>query len=318
MRSVVGFWVLAGVLAIDSRLAHSSTGDGARGAWTGPELTIASDSVDERAPAIAYNSNHDEYLVVWTDSSTGSASEILGQRIFADGGGLAGGDVTVSSGAEDRDNPKLAHNAVRNQYLVTWDVAGSNVSAVRLSATGATVGGEFSIAGWPSVERGPTVASCRYADQYLVAWESDQDTGGADWAIYMRFVTGTGEPGSVRLVDDTAAPEREVETVCDAVGYQYLMVWQSVFTNLKYGVIGRVILPNGGWWPSFTIQQPWEPYDRIAPVAAGGRGQFLVGWENEAGFVVNYDIHARLHFPEEMFLDGFQTGTTERWSSTAP
>ena len=283
--------------------------------WDGPSASFTDFSIcgwtnHQWRPAVAFARTQDEYLVVWMNdgASPGVASYISGRRVWADGSGFPVSPFLISSGPEDRDFPDVAHNLARNEYLVAWDanIGGGNIYGMRLSGTGTPLGGgEFAIAGWPSNEGRPSVAACHGADQYLVAWESDQETGGSDWAIYGRYVSGGGVPGYVSMVDDTTAPELAVDVSCDAGGWQYLLAWQTMYASAWYGVWGRIAYPDETMEPQFGIVQPGPSHHRTEPAVGGGGGHFLTAWEHEAGFVVDRDIHGRLVFPDLIFRDGF-------------
>ena len=157
-----------------------------------------------------------------------------------------------------------------------------------------TVTGEFVIAGWPDFEAAPAVAACAAADQYLVAWQSDQGTGGADYAIYARYLDGDAVPGRVVLVDDSTSPELNVDVGCNLAGKGYLLAWQTRYTNLKYGIWARIAWPNESWAPQFEVVPPGAAAHREYPAIANGRTGALVAWEHQRNSGGNRDIHGRL------------------------
>jgi len=268
--------------------------------WDGPsagllDFPISNWTSDQSRPVVAYAQAEDEFLVAWVNSAPGVPIYISGRRIFADGSGFPPGDgFPISSGAEDRDFPDVAYNLARNEYLVTWQTdtaGGGDIDGVRLSATGTALGGgEFAIAGWTADERIPSVAACDTADQYLVAWQSDQDTGGSDWAIYGRFVSGAGVPGNVPLIVDRTAPQTAVDMSCDAAGQQYLLAWEDVYAGGDVGVWARVVHADETMEPDFPIVQPGTNRDRTEPAVAGGATNYLIAWEHDTGFIPNRNI----------------------------
>ncbi len=123
------------------------------GAWTSPvRLTHMGKDLDRnfdaREPDIAFNSNNNEYLLVWegTDQRGGMAAgeaEIYGQRVDAQSGALLGEKAFRISfqgpdGTSNFDarNPVVTYNPNRNEYLVAW--SGDDNS-------GTLVEGEFEI-----------------------------------------------------------------------------------------------------------------------------------------------------------------------------
>ncbi len=267
--------------------------------WDGPspgliDFPISSATTNQWRSSVAFGSTADAYMVVWMSERPGTGSEIFATRVSADGSGLVDSSP-IASGDEDRDYPDVAYDSTRNEFLVTWDVdtaAGGDIYALRLSAAGATVGGEFGIADFPSDERIPSVASCGAADQYLVAWESDQDTGGVDRAIYARYVDGKGVAGNIHLIDDTTALEEAVELSCDATGQEYFLAWQTLYAAIQpaFGIWGRVAHPDEVLDPSFAIVQPGLNFGRTEPAVGGGETKFLIAWEHDTGFIPNRNI----------------------------
>ncbi|MBZ0110817.1 MAG: hypothetical protein K8J08_00005, partial [Thermoanaerobaculia bacterium] len=82
-------------------------------------------------PEIAYNSNRDEYLVVWSgDDNVGSLAdgeyEIFGQRLDGSGVPFGNNDFRISEAGPDgstfyrAEAPAVAFNPDRDEYLVVW------------------------------------------------------------------------------------------------------------------------------------------------------------------------------------------------------
>ena len=167
----------------------------------GPPLAVG---FEAETPAVAYNTRRNEYLVVWRgDDSAGplfpGEFEIFAQRLTAGGDEVGANDRRISemgpSGddAYSAEDPAVAYNPTSDQYLVAWEGDDDDVPLVddedeifvqRLNANGAQVGADdrrvsdmgpngdvdFS-ADNPAVAHNPT------SNQYLVAWEGDDDRG---------------------------------------------------------------------------------------------------------------------------------------------
>ena len=278
--------------------------------WNGPEYgftdwPICNWKSNEGHPAVAYGRSQEEFLVVWKSEAAGVPGYISARRVFATGGFPPGDGFTISSGTQIRDFPDVAYNLHRNEYLVTWDLelSASNLDiwGIRLRGDGVpltggdpTVMGEFVIAGWPSFEAAPAVAACDKADQYLVAWQSDQAPAENNYAIYARYLNGDAVPGGVYEIDDTTSPELNVDVDCNLTGNRYLLAWQSRYVNLRYGIIARTAWPNGSLGAAFEVRPPGASSNREYPTVGGGRTGFLVAWEHQRDSDGNQDIHGRL------------------------
>lgn len=231
--------------------------------WNGPDpnLTdfwICNWNSNQAHPAVTYAYSQGEYMVVWQSTSTDVPGYISGRRVFSDGS--MGDDFTISSGTQIRDFPDITYNLARNEYLVVWDLEITaqdiDIYARRLRGDGVPLGDEFVIAAWPHFEANPAVAACDKFDQYMVAWQSDQGSGGADYAIYARYVDGDAIPGNIYLIDDTTSPDLNVDVSCNASGRNYLLAWQTRYVNLKYGIWARIAHPNETLDPQFMIVEP--------------------------------------------------------------
>ena len=279
--------------------------------WNGPpdptDFPICSWPSNQGHPAVAYGRAQEEFLVVWKSDTTYVPGYISAVRITAATGSFPDGDgFTVSSGTQIRDFPDVAYNLHRNEYLVTWDleISASNIDiwgmrlrgdGVPLTGGSPTVTGEFVIAGWPSFEAAPAVAACAAADQYLVAWQSDQAPAEKNYAIYARYLNGDAVPGHVYEIDDTTSPELNVDVDCNLAGDRYLLAWQTRYANpTHYAIWARNAWPNENLPPQFLVKLPGSTTDREYPAVAGGRTGYLVAWEHQRDSDGNRDIHGRL------------------------
>ena len=109
------------------------------------------------APAVAYGSSNNQYLVVWSGGfKTESQSEVWGRGITEKGSVLAGGDFLISqlsinvSANRHANSPDVVYNNTANEYLVVFqanilpgeaelevnEICGQRVNAAKLSEVG--------------------------------------------------------------------------------------------------------------------------------------------------------------------------------------
>lgn len=276
--------------------------------WSGPDagqtdFAICAFTSNQGHPVAAFAYAQQEFLVAWVNFPSAQPSYISARRIFADGSGFPGGPFVVSSGLTSRDFPDLTYNLARNEYLIVWDVikAGSAVDiyGIRLTGTGSvlpggvpTVTGEFPIAGWPAIEEKPAVAACAQADQYLVTWQSNQDTG--NYAIYARYLNGEAAPGNVHLIADTTTPQLNADVACSGSGRNYLVAWQDLYVGGEFGIWGRQVYSSETMGGEFEIVGPRHNADREYPAITGGGASFLVAWEHDRDEGTQLDLYGRL------------------------
>ncbi len=91
-------------------------------------------------PAVAYNSQTHEYLVVWVQASTSGMGPLMGQRV-SESGSLSGSPITISAIAWGRAS--VAYNAAQNQFLVAFTTGilpDYGINGRLLDAAGSLVG----------------------------------------------------------------------------------------------------------------------------------------------------------------------------------
>jgi len=168
----------------------------------GPDEDATYLAVDSAA---VYNSQRDQFLVIWQGSLQNSSpipreTEIFGQLINGATGALIGNMRRISSMGLDGDNrykalrPALAYNPTRDEFLVVWE-GNENTSVANLDefeiwgqllsydTSGVLVltGNEMRISsmgpdGNPAYRPfHPTAAYNPDEDRYLVVWDSDDD-----------------------------------------------------------------------------------------------------------------------------------------------
>src|SRR5215218_779477 len=78
---------------------------------------------DTFAPEIAYNSKHNEFLIVWEDR-TPTASQIFGRRLAAGGTPIGAAfqisGLGVDAGIHDARDPAVAYDFERDRYGVAY------------------------------------------------------------------------------------------------------------------------------------------------------------------------------------------------------
>ncbi len=216
-------------------------------------------------PVVAWNATDNEYLVVWTgDDNTGmlvdGENEIFGQRLSAAGGELGANDFRISDMGPDGNtsygagDPAVAWNSTADEYLVTWSGDDDTAPLVnnefeifgqRLNAAGAQIGSnDFRVSDMgPDGDTGyfafnPAVAFNATADEYLVVWYGDDNTGTLvkfENEIFGQRLDGTGSElgaNDFRISDlgpdgNTGYNAYDPVVVWNALANEYLVVWHG-------------------------------------------------------------------------------------------
>jgi hypothetical protein len=248
---------------------------GSGGNLIGRNLRISGGPANEVDPAVAWNADADEYLVVWEDDRHGpwegapppvDGWEVYGRRLAGDATRI-GGWIRVSgpTGIEQcpdpltdcMPDPRVVWNAAESEYLVVWqdgrheDTRGRDILGRRVGADGAKMGGSLRVSGRAAVgdEGAPALAWNAADNEYLVAWHDERDSGqGAD--IYARRIGADGTRlGRERRVSGPTATGDEwfAAVAWDGASNQYLLVWEDErdWDILRWEIYGRLLAADG-------------------------------------------------------------------------
>jgi hypothetical protein len=246
-------------------------------------------SYDAQHASVAYNSQREEYLVVWANNRPVN-DEIVGQRVARDGTFL-GTEFFIAAGpGGERQAPDVAYNSQRDEYVVVWEGEG-NIQAQRVPGQGGTVGSEWTIAlGSSSVYyEQPAVAYAFTKDRYVVVFRHLDVTWGGS-GIYFDVREWDLSPlvqNAVEPVSAATVPEGP-DLAYNRARNEVLVVWQQWMGGPggSYDIYGRRVtvadpLPSvvGA---TFPIAQYGN--EETSPAVAAiphpvDVGQYLVVWE---------------------------------------
>jgi len=193
---------------------------GADGALWGGNFSLG-DTYSPSFPAVAYNEQGLEWLVVWQErASGGQASWLRGQRVSASGDLLgACFDVDVAYYQVDAP-PAIAYNGTENQYLAVWSHTDAGELHGRRVAVDGTVLGDAILLATGGSQNDPDVAYNSVRNEYLVVWEEDD-------RIYARQVLADGTmPASAYVAGDDANSHLP-SLAYNAQEDQYLLAWSN-------------------------------------------------------------------------------------------
>jgi len=265
----------------------------------GSLLDISADpGLREVRPAVAYNPDRQEYLVVWYNDLAGN-DDIHAQRITKDGAKI-GNAVCVSCGpGVERRFPSVAYNSRQHEYLVVWEAHGTavvNIAARSLSAMAQPLGNEFAVTldVGPAENIQPAVAYSYTANKYLVVFAFSP--WGHNWSIkavpvFTGGIIGTGAPFEISG-DPGGKPRSHPALAYNRVRNEFLVAWQQE-DSAHYHVYGRrvtaaALLPV----PAFAVS-PLMGYDYKRPAVGAlslqPHGQYLVVFEDYSLGAVQID-----------------------------
>jgi hypothetical protein len=300
--------------------------DGTTGAEISVDLSLSAMGPDgdpnfaALEPAVAYNHVNNQYLVVWEGTDNTGALvkdefEIYGQRLNGVGAALLGGRMRLSDMGPDGDinfaasSPAVAYNGTNNEYLVAWfgdDNTGLLVNGKfaifgqRLNAaTGAEVGAnDFRISHMgPDGDKAfdafdPAVTYNGAANEYLVAWDGDDNTAPLvdnEVEIFVQPLNAASGAAvganHVRLSDMGPDGNPNFGALDPAVAFngvnnEYLVVWRGddntpPLVNDEFEIFGQRFAPEVPT-PTPSPQPSPRPPAQIVAVAFRQRGRAKV------------------------------------------
>lgn len=194
---------------------------------------------DAGFPHVAYNSETNEYLVVWqADDNTGGLSDnqvkAFGQRINAETGVAVGDDDFRISISDSDGGSQVAFNAVENEYLIVWSDR-TEIFAQRLDASGGKIGSEASIGNKSDGDEFVTsVAHNALNNEFMVVWD-DVEFGVDFFQDFGQRLDATASPigdddfqvsNARNGADDTSLGEGAV-VIYNSANNEYLAAWDG-------------------------------------------------------------------------------------------
>ena len=244
------------------------------GSEVGDDIQI-SDAGSDDATALAYNSQSQEFLVVWQNDVF-----VFGQRINTAGEEVGANDFQISDAATDPNPPRVEYNVQRNEYLVAWYGSRDNddgIYAQRLAADGTQIGADdFRISKpGPQGANRPDIAYNLATDEYVVVWHSYGDldgdgAGGREAEVFGQRLAGDGtEIGTDDFRISVMGPDGDTtfEGVRPTVAYSqatcnYTAVWfgntgEGDMADNELEIWGRRLSASG--CPDLSITKSGSP-----------------------------------------------------------
>lgn len=256
----------------------------------------------QQHPSVAYNSQTDEYLVVYEDETTPPFRQILARRINASDGTVDASPVTIASGASQyRITPDVAYNPERNNYLAVYSYHNPSIPTCYIACKTASAdllafSPEFQVSGDVGCDYDPAVATG--PDEYLVVWHR-LDGGEVDARRVAHDGMPQGPPGGFPLAI-ISAPYWYLwyPHVSYGGSFGYLVVWEDFDAAYAYNVYGRYVLPGAGepLGPGFLIDGSSPQRQRQPNLACAHGSDCLVAEERNPSAFPSGDFEIRGRF----------------------
>jgi hypothetical protein len=270
----------------------------------GAFFTIDVDLDKDWYPAVAYNDQRNEFLVVYEKVVVpDSRRDVEAQRVRAWDWGLASWRNLAGGNNELRRLPDVAYNPARDEYLIAYTgqtaplpPAKGDIYGLRANFNLSWLSSEFLItsSGAPPQDG---VALAAGPDEYLVVW--DEDHGASMDSVWARRVAGNGGLHSFINIAHHSG-QRHVEAAAAlGDGGHYLVAWRQSLgapPSANWNIRGRTVRQgqNATEGPAFDIDI-WQALQKNPDVACAAASRCLVVYEDDfPGGGGPYNIRGRL------------------------
>ena len=271
-------WIL--LVTMISFLPLCATGD----PWLGDAQILAADTPYQFRPAVAYNSVHDEFLVVWHADVSG-INGIFGT--FVDSAGLPlGPSFAIGDPGVNQFRADVAYDPANDRYLVVWmsgysgdlQIFGRFIPPAGPSTTYPV----FTIASAAPDRYDPSVAFNPSLGEYLVVWQN-YNASTANWISAQRWAAdGSGAITPVLTI--TSGPQYRIrpKVAWNDLTFGYLIVYERTDVGGEVDIWGTRLSWSGSVLGSEIGIAGW-PGLEIEPDLASCRGNYLTVWKGGIG-----------------------------------
>ena len=248
-----------------------------------PEFLISDGFGYGFSPAMAYNSQRDEYFVVW-----GDPFNLYGRRVSSRGE-LLGTQFNLSSSVSRDISPSVAYDPVNNRYLVVWsrEITSENWDIYgRFIPWDGNVGtAEFLIdSSTTDTSSNPQVVYANTPQEYLVVWE-DYTTGWPQYKVTGRRIiaVGGGWPPKFIIASNPSQNRRHPDVAYNQITNHYLVTFDnyyySPYTTTNENIYGQRLNWDGVFLGSEFSIASWAE-DELVSAVSSCFNQYLVSWKS--------------------------------------
>lgn len=258
-------------------------------------LEVAEDPAwDDANPAVAYNPDDNNYLVVWERSDTTGVRQIFGAIINE----TAGTPFAIRTGNAQHLAPDVAYSAAAGRYLVVWedhgagwmpppDIKAASFNGAGLEQQSIHIAPDLDDV-WAGLQTRPSVAAHGTLPRWLVTWEDTRTSATTGVDIYGQQVTFDGSTtslfGGQFAIGAQSGDAQMPDVAWGAVGVaggEYLTVWsEAEWLFARRLGAGGALLDGIITVSSYTGSNKWDP----AVVYASASKAWWVVWADSRDY----------------------------------
>jgi hypothetical protein len=235
-------------------------------------------------PAIAGTLGKTNYLMVWSDKSVSGEVDMFGQFI-SKSGATVGSKFNLLSTTDYNSNgygfqtvEALASDGTN--FLVVWqDQNSANFYGQLVTPSGTLSNAEFLISS--QQQNGNSAAATFGKTNYIVVWQSNNNTTGLDNKTYAEFVSRSGVQGIPFQINQTDSTDQNPLTVAfDGTNYLVAWDWDSGSgsgTVANWDIYGRLVSQTGTF-PGNELLLVADSGSQVLPALAFDGSNYLMAW----------------------------------------
>jgi hypothetical protein len=270
-----------------------------------PEVRISTPSsptdFPRYTPAAAYDSIHNQYLVVWVSQYPGHEG-IYAQRV-SNSGERVGPWFPISTGSNDHGALALAFSATSQEYLVVWvydsldDHVHHDIWGRTVAWDGSSMGPERQIFTWPnrSFSR-PRVAWDSVHNQFMVissVWDT-QNFWWNDIAAKLVMSDGTTPYDGFQVYQNPAVRPSQGDISYNPVADEYFVVWRELNSSTGEDIYGARVAWNGGITRSAYALANTTDHESAPAIASNHGDAYLLTYQRLDNVESKFSIRFRL------------------------
>jgi hypothetical protein len=277
------------------------------GGLVGPPFCITTGPEDRIRPALAYNADDDEYLVVWMQEASPDVYEIWGRVIAANNSYQKIEKEFISFPNRSFHGPRAAWNSYRDEYFVVWNAFDTTTSfppGIPVDIAGARAPDD-----WSGIETsniltaadGPHQVDLTYnvaMDEYFIAFvvvHLEAVSGNDIYGLRVNGDDGTAVPGLIAIYEDPQAGQKKHQNhpaVATNEQDKYMVVWEHEHAYNDHDIYAREYNADGTPAGSYFTISSWTQDDTVPDVAANGLSrEWVTVWQRALPAGSGYSIH---------------------------
>jgi len=247
-------------------------------------LDVSSSGVSQQFPALDYNPDRDEYLLLWAESA-GTGYQLKGQRLQGDGQ-ATGPEISVGETNEMYQLvPNVVYNPTQQDYLVAWSVEGAGIGGVlvqRLTGEGTLLGSPITVldSGWGSNVH---VVYQAADDKYLLVWQDN--SAPASISGHHINTDGTLSGGTFAIGQDMGSSDLTLGDVAYDPGNERSLILfrSSEYYNRLYDAWVASAGTQTGASFQFTQDPDWQEAENPSLTFNPVTGRYFAAWQRGWG-----------------------------------